>query len=240
MTTVNRATWVDDDGSGMTGTIINNARLQGDIYDRVDGALATLDAKDTTQDTAIAANGPHGILSAQHPDTTPAALVAGDMLVVGAGGKLVRLPKSTDGHLLTLASGVPAWAPAGVWSDVPYNAGNFSADSGTWTVEAADVQQQRYLVVGKMAIVAFGIASTGITGVAATALRIYFPTFPLTLAGSMYVPCTSYTGAWNTGSVGYSGGNPFLQLVVYATPARGSWPVYSNTQMFGQIVIPLA
>jgi len=29
---------------------INNARLQGDIYDRVDGALATLDAKDTTQE----------------------------------------------------------------------------------------------------------------------------------------------------------------------------------------------
>ena len=67
MTTINRATWLDDDGSGMTGTILNNARLQGDVYDPVDAALASLDGKNASQDTAITANGPHGILSAQHP-----------------------------------------------------------------------------------------------------------------------------------------------------------------------------
>ena len=56
MTTINRATWTDDDGSGTTGTIINNARLQGDIYDKIDGALASLDGKNTSQDTAITNN----------------------------------------------------------------------------------------------------------------------------------------------------------------------------------------
>lgn len=35
-TTISRATWTDDDGSGTTGTIINNARLQADVYDKVD------------------------------------------------------------------------------------------------------------------------------------------------------------------------------------------------------------
>jgi len=62
MTTINRATWTDDDGSGMTGTILNNARLQGDVYDKVDAALATLDgvdaglaSKNTTQDSRLTA-----------------------------------------------------------------------------------------------------------------------------------------------------------------------------------------
>ena len=35
-TVISRATWVDDDGSGTTGTVINNARLQGDVYDKID------------------------------------------------------------------------------------------------------------------------------------------------------------------------------------------------------------
>jgi len=39
-TTITRATWTDDDGSGTTGTILNNARLQGDVYDRVDGLFS--------------------------------------------------------------------------------------------------------------------------------------------------------------------------------------------------------
>lgn len=38
--TVTRATWTDDDGSGLTGTILNNARLQADVYDKVDEMLA--------------------------------------------------------------------------------------------------------------------------------------------------------------------------------------------------------
>lgn len=244
MTTINRATWVDDDGSGATGTILNNARLQGDVYDRIDTALASLDAKDASQDANITAAGPHKILSAQHTDVVPATLATGDLLAADATGKLARLAAGPNGKHLEMVAGLPAWTdppiPVGVWTDVPYVAGNFTADSGTWTVEAADVQQQRYCVVGKSAIVAFGIVSSGITGVAATAVRIFFPTFPLTLAGSMYVPCSAFTGAWNTGSVGYSGGNPYLQLVVYPTPARGSWPVFANTQMYGQIVIPLA
>lgn len=46
--TITRATWTDDDGTGTTGTILNNARLQADVYDKIDamfggsGAYATL------------------------------------------------------------------------------------------------------------------------------------------------------------------------------------------------------
>jgi hypothetical protein len=46
VTALNRVTWIDDDGSGTTGTILNNAVLQGHVYDPVDQALAALDAVD--------------------------------------------------------------------------------------------------------------------------------------------------------------------------------------------------
>jgi len=38
--TITRDIWTDDDGSGTTGTILNNSRLQGNVYDRVDAMFA--------------------------------------------------------------------------------------------------------------------------------------------------------------------------------------------------------
>lgn len=38
--TITRATWTDDDGTGTTGTIINNALKNTDIYDKIDAMFA--------------------------------------------------------------------------------------------------------------------------------------------------------------------------------------------------------
>lgn len=40
------------------------------------------------------------------------AWASGDILYAGAAGALARLPKGTDGQILTLASGLPSWAAA--------------------------------------------------------------------------------------------------------------------------------
>jgi hypothetical protein len=39
-TVITRATWTDDNGSGTTGTIIDNARKNADVYDKVDQMFA--------------------------------------------------------------------------------------------------------------------------------------------------------------------------------------------------------
>jgi hypothetical protein len=176
MTTINRATWTDDDGSGTTGTILNNARLQGDIYDKVDGALATLDAKDVSQDSAIAANGPHSILSAQHPDTVPAALVAGDLLVGNATGKLARLAKGADGSALALASGAPAWTPMGQWTTYLLSAATLTAVSGTFTLPGGQAGfNYSYTTVGKIALVTLASSGPYTTSAATQAVKISLP-----------------------------------------------------------------
>lgn len=39
-TTITRASWTDDDGTGTTGTVISNTRLQNDIYAKIDELFA--------------------------------------------------------------------------------------------------------------------------------------------------------------------------------------------------------
>src|SRR4029434_3708989 len=137
--TINRATWVDDDGSGTTGTIINNARLQGDVYDKVDQALATLDTKNASQDTSITANGPHTILSANHTDSVAATLVPGDVIAAAASGTPPPRPGALRAWADPAAGTVPGWRPA-AWTAVPYAGIDYVGQGGgTWTVEAADV-----------------------------------------------------------------------------------------------------
>lgn len=239
MTTINRATWTDDDGSGATGTIINNARLQGDIYDRVDQALATLDTKDANQDTSIAANGPHKILSANHTDVVPATLVTGDVLIVDAAGKLVRLPAGPNGKHLEVVAGLPAWTdpPSAAWIDIPFLASNFTADTGAWTVTAGNISSLRYQIVGKAMMLTFQIQGTNVT-TGSPVIRMLIPGFT-TLAGTVYNPITAFTGTWNIGSCGNTGGTT-PQIFFYPTPAKGAWPAYTNTIVSGQIMIPLA
>jgi len=51
----------------------------------------------------------------------------------------------------------------GAWTTPVFDAGSFTALSGTWTVEAADVVTYAYSIMGKRMRVAFTIESTTIT-----------------------------------------------------------------------------
>ena len=51
----------------------------------------------------------HNLLSATHGDTLTDSVVAGDLMIGNATPKWSRLAKSTDGKVLTLVSGFPAW-----------------------------------------------------------------------------------------------------------------------------------
>ncbi len=61
----------------------------------------------------------HDLLSATHSDTVTASPVAGDIIYANATPAWTKLAKSTDGRVLTLVSGYPAWvaAPTGRWID---------------------------------------------------------------------------------------------------------------------------
>jgi hypothetical protein len=158
----------DDDGSGTTGTVLDNAWKQ-ELYGQIDGLAAAL---------ASAATGPHKILSATHTDTTPATLVAGDLLAVDATAKLVRLAAGVPGRLLAMGGGatpLPGWATAGEWTVVPFNAANFASGGGmTWTVVAGGQITFQYTVINKTCIVIFDLTGTT-AGTAGPAVTVALP-----------------------------------------------------------------
>jgi hypothetical protein len=55
-TTITRTPMIDDDGSGLTGTIIDNP-WKTELYNQIDGMAATLDANTNANTSAIAATG---------------------------------------------------------------------------------------------------------------------------------------------------------------------------------------
>jgi hypothetical protein len=64
--------------------------------------------------------------------------------------------------------------PLGHWKTYPYSAGNFTANTGTWTVEAGDVTNLTYMLIGKTLFVDFNLLGTSVSG-SPTQLRILIP-----------------------------------------------------------------
>lgn len=73
----------------------------------------------------------HNLLSATHPDTLTGSVVAGDIVYGNSTPKWARLPKGSDGQVLTLASGLPSWAAGGSGTA----ASQATVDAGTNTTE---------------------------------------------------------------------------------------------------------
>lgn len=92
----------------------------------------------------------HNILSATHPDSLADSVAAGDILFGNATPKWARLPKGSDGQVLTLVSGLPAWQTPG---------------------GGGDLSVFRFRKVGQY--VTTGIAATAKTTLALTANRLY-------------------------------------------------------------------
>lgn len=101
-----RTTWTDDDGSGTTGTIINNAELQA-IYDAVDGiesAVRTVGVNATVAITdriiVCTAALTLTLYAAASRSGYPLRVVnntaASDVTVQRAGTDLIRAPGGSD------------------------------------------------------------------------------------------------------------------------------------------------
>jgi len=99
------------DGSQVTAGTINTARLSGS-YTGITG-VGTLTAG-TWNATAI---------GSAYGGTGFSAYTAGDLIYASATNTLSKLGISTDGYVLTLASGLPSWQPSGSSGVASFSAG---------------------------------------------------------------------------------------------------------------------
>ncbi len=101
-----------------------------------------------------------GAFDALSPMTT-----SGDIIYGGASGTGTRLAKGSNGDVLTLAAGVPSWAPASAVSFTAPTIQKFTSGSGTYT-KPASVLYLRVRMVGGGGGGAqgAGVSTTGGTG----------------------------------------------------------------------------
>ena len=64
--------------------------------------------------------------------------------------------------------------PTGVWTTVSFTAGDFTSTGGSWTVAAGDVASFEYLVLGKLMLISWNLATTTV-GAGASQLLIKIP-----------------------------------------------------------------
>jgi hypothetical protein len=122
---------------------------------------------------------------------------------------------------------------SGVYTNVTYNAGDYTASAGTWTVDSADVTTFQYRMIGKSMLVNFQIANTDVS--AGATLRIAIPG-GFTANKGVIVPIRVIdNGVAGTGlaQVVASG----TRIICYASVAAAGFAVTAadNTGVQGQI-----
>jgi Collagen triple helix repeat (20 copies) len=95
--------------------------------------------------------------------------------------------------------------PMGHWINVPYNPANFAGGGGmVWTVEAGDVNYNRYTVIGKTLIWSFYLQATSLSGPPYSQLLMAVPG-GFTVSGGSGTTGQLYDGAFGRGLILTSG-----------------------------------
>ena len=124
----------------------------------------------------------------------------------------------------------------GAWTTPSYNAGDFTASAGTWTVDSGDVITYAYTTVHKLMTVAFEIHTTDVSATPVT-LRIAVPG-GATIAKQMrnVITVINAGAAATSGNVVAIAGTTYLSCYVDFT-GTSTWTATAadNTYVLGQI-----
>ncbi|HEV8445441.1 MAG TPA: hypothetical protein VGQ44_01430 [Gemmatimonadaceae bacterium] len=204
---ITRTAWIDDDGSGTTGTVLNNA-VKTELYNQIDAALSIPGAVQTTTATGTQADfvltAGCGLLRCNNATLlTLTGLAAGGdgqrLLIVSVGAGQVDLANQNTGSAVAnrLINGVTGtrsltsgagWAlveydlvgtrwrvvghEQGAWITPAYNAGDYTASGGTWTVDAGDVQVCVYKLTGKTLSFKMSLLTTSVSQICVALVRL--------------------------------------------------------------------
>jgi hypothetical protein len=162
--------------------------------------------------------------------TTPVLLALGDISATGAaeiGGDV-----ETTGGRFVEAGHVDG---VGYWTDVAHAGGNFTASTGSWTVDGADQVTLAYTRVGKTMTVVFSIQNTDVSATPTT-LEIAVPGGATSAAEARNPVQMSDAGTFGFGLARVTAGGTKI-LLYPGAGAVAPWTATSsdNTAVFGQI-----
>jgi hypothetical protein len=156
----------------------------------------------------------------------------------GSGPPVLRLERAGDVKIYRDLYEKQRTTPVGHWKPYPYNAGNFSGNVGTWTVEAGDFLSMQYMLVGKTLVLTFILAGTSVTGSPNT-LRILLPEGMTAVSYYVQQPSCWYKEA-AAFVIGHTYGNGSY-LNIEKDPSASPWTTTTNgTDVRGTAMIPIA
>lgn len=195
-----RTPWIDDDGSGTTGTILNNAEKQ-QLYNEIDASAAFVNAANTFVagvQTVSLANPQMNVI-----DTAAAANARVYNIWSSAGGFYIRalndalnvqqsVPLRLDraghayveGNIYEKSRG----NPIGHWIDTAFNAANYTTDAGSWTGITQYVNA--YTLIGKTLTLSVYVNGT----IAGSPVRLSVALPPGMSAARQHMSQCSYSG----------------------------------------------
>jgi hypothetical protein len=123
------------------------------------------------------------------------------------------------------------------WTPVVYNAANFTAATGTWTVDAGDAVSVAYKKIGKTLIIGFRVDTTDVSATP-TELYIAIPGGYLANRPAIaLVQVSNAGGAFAAGVARVEVGDAVIRFQSTAAGAAWSTTSSDNTYVRGQIVI---
>lgn len=131
-------------------------------------------------------------------------------------------------------------AVLGQWTAVPYSAANFTANAGTWTVDAGDVVTYAYTLVGKTMWLNFYLSATSVVAPLPAELRIALPGGATAAQVTVAPGLSVFDGsAYRVGSLVTAVGSAYVSLRL--DPAgTATWPATTNaTTVGGMVCLPL-
>lgn len=134
-------------------------------------------------------------------------------------------------------------AKMGEWTAVAFSAGNYSADTGSWTVASGDITADlAYMIIGKTMFLNFAVILTSTSG-SPNYLKITLPASATVATGRRYdsvsVTYTSDASTYESAKVLANTGDAFIRI--YRYPSFSAFPNVTDTlQVQGQAVVPIA
>lgn len=127
----------------------------------------------------------------------------------------------------------------GGWIDVAYASGNFTASSGTWTVDSGDQTTFSYWLEDATLHVALSLNTTSVSATPGT-LNVAIPNGFTTPTDTRMPSFTQDNGAAvGTGMLRVAGG-PGTAIFCYKDPAGTNWSVATNTtSLNGTLLFPV-
>jgi len=180
------------------------------------------------------ATGPAGTDNPTHVVGPASALANKIATFNGTTGKLIQ----DSGVGIDLVGGIYERGRSvamGEWVNVPFNASDFTAASGSWTVAAGDVITFRYTLIGKTMIIALYLK--GNVSAATAELRIRIPGGYTTGPAQSRSVIQMYDGVWGAGLL-YT--TPGSVLIGSAKVNATGWTATPSIYLIGNTTLELA